>query len=153
EITMPGTYAMTTGGAALDYTTSCGFTTQMQPNASDVVAALELPAGPPQDVEVTATIAYGDVSVAIAGHCGSPATGIVCGPSSAAAGGGSIARIRARAIGSPSGSTTLPIYVSTDQPQDVTVKVAFLAPEPKATNETCGTAAPIVPGVPEQVEI
>ncbi len=154
EITHAGSYLMTTSGTALDYPTSCGFSLQMQPAAADVVAALELPAGPPVDVEVTATIPYGNVSVAIAGQCGSPATEIACGPTYTSASGGGIARFRARAIGSTSGPTTFPIYVSTDQSQDdILVDVAFLDAEPKATNETCGTASPIVAGVPEQVEI
>jgi hypothetical protein len=148
-----GSYSMTTSGAALDYPTSCGFDLQKSPNASDVVAALELPAGAPIDVEITATIQSGTVSVAIAGQCGDPASEIACGAPFLGVNGGGVARFRARAIGSTAAATTFPVYVSSDQPGDITLKVAFLAPVPKATNETCGTAEPITPGVPEAVEI
>ena len=71
-------------------------------------------APPLQDVEVTATVESGDVSVALAGQCGFAATEIACAPSYFAANGGSIARFRARSLGSTTDDTTLPLYVETD---------------------------------------
>jgi hypothetical protein len=146
-----GNYALSTVGDVFDYPTSCGV--QQAAGASDAVAALVLPAGPPVDVELTVTTTIGHVSVAISGQCGEAATEIACGAPYVSVSNGGIARVRARGIGSASSATTLPIYVTTDTPGAITLDVALLDPAPKATNETCGTAATIDPGVPETVEI
>lgn len=150
EITQPGTYAVTTVGAALDYATTCA---PQQPVLQDVVAAVVLPPGPPVDVEVTARVQAVDVSVALAGQCNDPSSEIACGASYPAPLGGKIAKLRGRGLGDPSQPTAIPLYVTTAGGAPVQVDVAFLSPTPQPTNETCGTAAALAPGVPEQVEI
>jgi hypothetical protein len=151
QISASGTYAMDTTGAKFDYPTTCGLGNN--PNAKDVVAAILLPAGPPVDVEVKAgTIGY-PVAVAMAGQCGDPSTELCCGSSFSAATGGTFAKARARGLGSAAQMTAFPVYVATAPGVQVALDVQIVPAVPKATNETCGTAAPITPGVPVTTEI
>ena len=145
-ISASGSYAMDTTAAAFDYATSCGLPNQAA--LRDVVAAVMLPAGPPVDVEVTARSPFPDVAVTLAGQCGDAATEIACGLPFPSTQGGKLAKLRGRALGSPSQETALPLYVTTDQGTPLVVDVQILPPEPAPTNETCGTAAPIAPAVP-----
>ena len=151
EIMASGTYAMTTVGAKLDYPTSCGLAGKQ--GAADVVAGVLLPAGPPVDIEVTASTTGAAVSVALAGQCGDSSTELACGPTFPSPDGGQVARARARNLGSTSTSTAYPIYVETAPGASVSVDVQILPATPRPTNETCGTAAPISPGVPVVAEI
>jgi hypothetical protein len=151
EISAPGSYAMTTAGAGLHYASSCSLPGQM--GRRDVVAALVLPAGPPVDVEVTARAAGATTAVTLAGQCGNAGTELACGGPYTSADGTVIAKLRGRGLGDPARSTALPLYVTTAPGTPVTLDVAFLPPAPLPTNETCGTAAPITPGVPVEATI
>jgi len=151
EIDQPGTYAMSTEGAVLDYAASCG--PPAHPTSGDVVAAIVLPPGPPVDVEVTARSGAVDVAVALAGQCGNAASEIACGAPYPAPQGGKIAKLRGRGLGDPAQPTAVPVYVTTAGPSPVLLDVAFLPPAPTPTNETCGTAAPITPGTPVEAVI
>lgn len=146
EISQPGSYAMTTAGAGLDYASACGLSGAA--SARDVVAAVILPPGPPVDVEVTARSDGADIAVSLAGQCGDAATEIACGGSHPAADGGAVAKLRGRALGDPERPTALPVYVTTAASAQVLLDVAFLEPSPAPANETCGTAEPLEPGVP-----
>ncbi|MFO0611298.1 MAG: MopE-related protein [Polyangiaceae bacterium] len=148
-ISAPGTYVMNTTGAAFDYPTTCSL---QGSGLHDVVAAIVLPAGPPVDVVVDAQTPP-DVSIAIAGQCGDPATELACGPSFPGTQ-GHVSRIRARGLGSLGGETAYPLYVASGAAGGlVTVGVDFVPPEPAPTNETCGTATAITPGVPVTVDL
>jgi hypothetical protein len=147
EIKQPGSYAMDTTAAKLDYPTACKVQ-QSPPSARDVVAAVELPAGPPVDVEVTARTSSTDVAVAIASQCGDPASVLACGGPFGAPMGGWLAKVRARGLGDPAKATAWPVYVTTSMGAPVTVDVLYLPATPAPTNETCGTAATLQPGVP-----
>ena len=146
EIKGAGSYALDTSGAHFDYATSCG--PGNQAGAADVVAALLLPAGPLVDVELTVRTASAPVSFAIAGQCGDPTSELGCGVSYAGAQSGQLAKIRGRMLGSATKTTALPIYVATSQASAITLDVQILPPEPRPTNETCGTAQPVVIGLP-----
>ncbi|EYF00917.1 Hypothetical protein CAP_8865 [Chondromyces apiculatus DSM 436] len=150
EITQPGSYAMSTIGAAFDYATACS--PAAQPPLNDVVAAIVLPAGPPVDVEVTARTPYVGVAVTLAGQCGDAASAIACGGPHPAPF-GKIAKLRGRGLGSTSQTTAMPLYVTTAGGTQVTLDVAFLPPTPPPTHETCGTATPLAAGVPVEAEI
>ncbi len=151
SITASGTYALDTTGAPFTYATSCGL--GAMPGVHQVVAGVLLPAGPPVDVEVTAHTNGVPVSVAIAGQCGDPSTELACGASFESPEGGQVARARARAVGSTTQSSAYPIYVATATGSAVELDVQILPPAAEPTNLTCGTAAPITPGVPVAVEI
>lgn len=146
EINAAGSYALTTAGAHFDYATSCGLGNQA--GAADVVAALVLPPGPPVDVELTARTQYAAVSAAIAGQCGDPTTELACSASYPGAQGGQLAKVRGRMLGSATKTTALPIYIATGQPTAITLDVQILPPAPQPMNETCGTAEPVVIGMP-----
>jgi hypothetical protein len=146
EISAPGSYALNTTAATFDYATSCGLGNQ--PGTADVVAALVLEPGPPVDVEITARTTGTPVSVAIAGQCGNPTTELACAGPLPAAQGGQIAKLIARAVGSASQQTALPIYVATKPAAAITLDVQLRPASSIPTNETCGTAQPIEVGVP-----
>ena len=71
-ISGPGTYPLHTQAASLDYTSACGV--QNPPLARDVVAALELAAGAPRDIQITARSEASDVAASIHGQCAQAAT-------------------------------------------------------------------------------
>jgi hypothetical protein len=143
DIPAPGTYQMNTAGAQPDYATSCSPMGMLR----DVVAAIELPAGPPVDVIVVAK-SSSPVSIAVAGQCGMPGTELACGGSFTSFT-GNVARLRARALGDPAKATAYPLYVTTSGPGGpVSLDVSFVPAAPAPTNETCGTAIPITPGTP-----
>jgi hypothetical protein len=151
EIMTSGTYALDTTGAPFTYPTSCGL--GAMPGVHQEVAAVLLPAGPLVDVEVTAKTNGVPVSVAIAGQCGDPATELACGAGFNGPEGGQIARARARGVGSTTAASAYPIYVATASGSAVSLDVQILPPAAEPTNLTCGTAAPITPSVPVDVEI
>jgi hypothetical protein len=151
SISASGTYAMNTTGAPFNYPTSCGLGSM--PGVREVVAAVLLPAGSPVDVEVTATTNGVPVSVAIAGQCGDASSELSCGAAFPASTGGEIARARGRALGSATAATAYPIYVSTASGTPLSLDVQILPPVPEPTNVSCGTAAPLTPGVPVSGEI
>jgi hypothetical protein len=151
-VAQAGSYAMDTTAAALDYPFDCPVT-QSPPSARDVVAAIELPAGPPVDVEVTARASTTDVAIAMGEVCGDGATVLTCGGPFFSPLGGYVAKLRARGVGDAQQAVALPLYVTTSLGGPVTVDVLVLPPTPEPTNETCGTAALLAPGVPTEAEL
>lgn len=151
EITAPGSFMMSTAGAAFNYPTTCA--TGDPALLRDVVAAIVLPAGPPLDVEVTARTPSADVSLALAELCGDASSELACGPSFPGIGNGKVAKVLGRSLGDPGKATAFPVYVTTGQISAVTLEVAFLPAEPKPTNETCGTADALTPGVPVKAQV
>lgn len=149
EIASPGTFSVSTFGAALDYATSCA----PAGAARDVVAAIVLPAGPPVDVKVRARTQAFAAATAMAEQCGQAATELACGAAFGRPTGGFVSKLRARSIGSPDGGVALPLYVTSVEGTDVTLEVDFVPPEPAPANETCGTAEPLSVGGPVEVEI
>jgi hypothetical protein len=151
QIQNSGTYPMDTSGSKFDYPTTCGL--GGNPNARDVVAAVVIPAGPPVDFEVSArTLGY-PVSIAVAGQCGDPSTELACGKAYASNAGGQLAKARVRGVGDPNSQTAFPVYIATAPGAQVAFELQILPASTKPTNETCGTAIPITPGVPVSTEI
>jgi hypothetical protein len=140
-IEAPGSYQVDTTAAKLDFAATCGVTNQAA--ARDIVAAIVVPPGPPIDLELSAKT-NNDVAIALLGQCGDPATEIACSGSFSSLNGGRIAKLRTRNIGDPVKPTVLPLYVFTDSGAPVVLDVAFSSPTPAPTNETCGTAIPIL---------
>jgi hypothetical protein len=140
-IEAPGSYQVDTTAAKLDFAATCGVTNQAA--ARDIVAAIVVPPGPPIDLELSAKT-NNDVAIALLGQCGDPATEIACSGSFSSLNGGRIAKLRTRNIGDPVKPTVLPLYVFTDSGAPVVLDVAYLSPTPAPTNETCGTAIPIL---------
>ncbi len=139
----PGTYALSTVGASKTFATTCSVTT---PTAGkDVVVAITIPAGPNKDLEVWATATNSEASVAIQSTCGQAASELACGSGTGAT------SVRARARNLAPG--TYYAIVTTQAETNAELRVAFLDPTPKPTNETCANAIPIVPEVATTVQI
>ncbi|MBK6519273.1 MAG: hypothetical protein IPG04_35320 [Polyangiaceae bacterium] len=149
EIDAPGTYLLSTFGAAADYPTSCS------PGGSerDVVAAIILPAGPRTDVVARARTDAADVSTAIAGQCGDAATELACGGSFTRATGGKVSRLRARGLGDAAVESAYPLTLTTDGGSSVVLEVSFEPETSPPANETCGSAEDLTPGSAIDVEI
>jgi hypothetical protein len=146
EIESAGSYLLDTTAAGADYASSCA---PVAASTREVVAALLLDAGPLQDVELTVQSEQALVGVALLEQCGNAGTELACGGSFAAPDGGQIAKLRARGIGDLAAATAWPIYVHSSAGAEVVLGVKLLPPEPPPSNETCGTALPITPGIPE----
>ncbi len=144
-LTAPGSFAMSTVAAGLDYASSCSLSGA--PLASDVVLAVSLPGGSPVDVQLTARTSYADVTLALMGACADPASELACSASYFHPSGERVAKLRARSIGAGA-PATLPAFVTTATPSAVTIKYELLPPTLAPANETCGTALPIAAGVP-----
>ncbi len=142
----PGVYAMNSAAAQLHYGSSCGVGFSMM--ARDVVAAVTVPQGPPQDVVLTARTDTVDVAVSLMGTCAQPASEITCNDSYEHPDGGRVSKIRARSIGDANMPLTLPAYVYTDGPSNISFRYELQPATTKPTNETCGTAAVLMPSVP-----
>jgi hypothetical protein len=137
--------------AALDYPTTCAPSGK---NFRDLVVALSVPPGPAQDIDIVAQSSAEHVSLGTAMSCGDPASSS-CSPS-VTTNGGSLSRLHF--YGAAPGAYTL--YVAADEPMgqsadqktdpgtsvELTVKYSDATAAP--TNETCLTAAELVPNQP-----
>ena len=135
-----GVYEVDTSAATYDYGGTCA---PMEPaGRRDVVAAREL-AGERQ-VDVVAEAPSGVLAVGIAGQCDRLATELACASSLVGPLGNLLARVRVQRLG----PGTFPLYVWADRDEKVLLHVTEGPPTTPPGNETCGTAAPIVPGQP-----
>jgi hypothetical protein len=141
----PGLYVLSSFGASFHYATSC---TPEGP-VGDVVAAVVVPDGEPQDVVVRARASSTALSTAVAGQCGDASTELACGPSYSTPAGGFVSKLRARSVP----PATYPLYVSTSSGDTIQLDVGFEPASAKPANETCGTALPLPTGAPFEVEI
>ncbi|HEX3777448.1 MAG TPA: putative metal-binding motif-containing protein [Polyangiaceae bacterium] len=134
-----GISSLSLAATLLDYPTTCAPTGQ---NFHDVVVALSVPAGAPQDVDVVAQSDATQLSLGTADTCGDIASAS-CAPSTVGSAG---SESRMHFYGLAPGN--YPLYVAADQETNVELTVKFSAASSAPSNETCGTATAIVPGVP-----
>jgi hypothetical protein len=139
-VSASGTYSVDTTAAAFDYSGSCALT---QSSRRDVVAAIEI-TGAASDVDVVAEVPSGRVAIGLARTCGDPASEIACNAAPDGAIPVTAARVRAHALA----PGNYPLYVWADLDSQVVLHVTFGPVTPPPTNETCGTATPIVSGMP-----
>jgi Putative metal-binding motif len=135
-----GVYELETTAAAYHYGGTCA---PMDPGRRDVVAALEI-AGDARDFDVVAEAPTGVLSIGVAGQCDRLSTELACASGLAGPAGNTLARVRLRSLA----PGAYPLYVWTDRDEKVLLHVTEGPPTTAPTNETCGTAAPIAPGVP-----
>ena len=138
-ISESGFSSLSLAATALDYATDCA--TSAQP-LGDVVVALTVPKGEPRDVDIVAQGNTSIVSLATATTCGK-AGGLACAPSVPGKGG---ALSRLHLYGLVPG--VYPLYVAASTGSEVTLAVTYAAASTPPSNETCGTAAPLVAGEP-----
>lgn len=144
-INASGLTSLSLAATTLDYPTECapaGIT-----GIGDVVVVLQVPDGPAQNVDVVAQSDGALVSLASAPKCGAVA-GVECVRSTSTAN-GSLARLRFYGL-APGGHS---IYVAGIAPADVALSVAFSEASAAPSNETCGTAAPLVLGESQTVSL
>jgi hypothetical protein len=138
-----GTFALSTVGLDKTFSTSCSVST---PQAGrDVVASVNIPAGPNVDLEVWATTAGVEVSVAIQAVCAASSSELEC----ASAAGATSVRARARNVA----PGTYYVVVTTQSEASIELQVDFLAPTSRATNVDCASAMAIQAGIPTTVQI
>ena len=134
-----GFSSLSLAATALDYATDCATSGQA---LGDVVVALTVPKGEPRDVDIVAQGNTSIVSLATATACGKPG-GLVCAPSVPGKGG---ALSRLHLYGLAPG--VYPLYVAASPGSEITLAVTYGAASTPPSNETCGTAAPLVPNEP-----
>lgn len=139
-----GSSSLSLAATRLDYPTLCAPAGQQ---FRDVVVALSVPPGPAQDIDVVAQTSATMVSLGTADRCGDAASAR-CAESFVSED-GSVSRLHL--YGVTPGNHTL--YVAANAEGDVTLGVQFSAASAPPSNETCGTALALVPGVPQTAEL
>jgi hypothetical protein len=143
-----GSYVMSLSGAKLDTSATCA--TSMSPKLRDVIAALVVPPGAPRRLDMKVTWPSGSDAVALGTQCGDSTTELSCAKSGPNySNGGQIARMRVHSLA----PGTYPLAVYADQDISATVSFQLSDADAAPTNETCGTAAEITPGVPVIVPV
>lgn len=141
-----GSYALSLAAAFGDYGASCA---PAGSTSKDLVVAIVVPPGPPKDVDLSASVNGGEIALASVGQCGVAGSETACAQGYELPKGGKRARLRLRSL--PPGA--YPVYVMGSGASDVALKVSYLPGSTAPTNETCGTATPIVPGVAVQTSV
>jgi hypothetical protein len=146
ELSASGTHVLSLAGASYDYPVSCQSSSTPY---RDVVVAVVVPGPDPADVDVTVTSPSGKLSLASAEQCGDPSTETACAAGYSGSSGISVSRLRLRAL-EPG---AYPIYVSGTREGNVALSVRFEAPSDAPSNETCGTALPLLPDEHQSVSL
>ena len=130
---------------ASDYAASCA-DLDAEGATRDGVVALIVPEGDPVDVVVTAT-GGSDVALAAFSQCGSAASEVACGEPYASAAGGSVAKLRLRAL--EAGAHALLVFA--EGAGEVVLDIRYEEATAPADNETGDGAALLEPDVPVTV--
>ncbi len=133
EVSMQGYYDLDLTATKLDYPTPCA---TEKAGFRDAVLEITVPNGGPFDLDVTAKLDAGDVTLGAADTCGQAAR---CEPSFAAPAGGNVARLIRR--GASAGK--YPIYLATNGEGIAQVHVEWRAAEPQL-GDLCEDAVPLV---------
>lgn len=136
EVTGDGTYELALGGAVADYAASCA-----GDGWRDVVVALVLEEARSVDLRLAGT---GAMALVASDLCGDAAGELICAAGVASPAGGNLARARLHRAG----PGAVPITVFSAGVEPLRLGIALGAPVAAPENETCGTALPILPGVP-----
>jgi hypothetical protein len=139
-----GSFALSLAATKLDYPTTCA---PAGKNLSDVVVAISVPPGDPQDVDVVAHSNTSLLSLATAASCGD-ASSTRCAPS-VTTNNETLSRLHFYALA----PGNYPLYVAGDSEPDVSLSVQFSAASMPPSNETCGTAKALVPGVSQTASL
>lgn len=134
-----GTYALSLTAAAEDLPLGCVETGGAR---RDVVVALVVPEGPAVDVDVSVTADLEGLALALFEDCADESSERECTRGVEAPAGGNVARTILRGL-MPG---TYPVVVSAAADGLATLAVDYEAAPPATPNETCGTAAMLLPG-------
>jgi hypothetical protein len=139
-----GFSSLSLAATQLDYPTACAPSGE---NLRDAVLAITVPSGAAQDVDVVAQSDASLLSLGTATTCGNAAT-TQCAPSFPNSG-GSLSRLHLYGLA----PGVYPVYVAANSESDVALSVQFSAASVPASNETCGTAAVLEPGISQTVAL
>ncbi|HVU01110.1 MAG TPA: putative metal-binding motif-containing protein [Polyangiaceae bacterium] len=141
EVNGSGSFSLSSAAAKGDYKASC-----LDPTRAfrDLVVAVVVPDGAPQDVDVAVTTTSGDVALAQVEQCGDASSERSCAKGFVAPGATRVARTVLRALAP--GAHALYVFSSADAHLVLTVEYRDASPEP--ANETCGTSSTLEPGTP-----
>jgi hypothetical protein len=147
DVDAPGSFALTSAAAHLDYAATCVTTGS---RSRDLVVAIHVPEGDPVDVDLVLKSAGGAaIGMAAARKCGDASSEIACGRGTLAADNLPVARIRLRGL-EPG---VYPVYVFSDSTAALTLSVDFVAAVAEPANETCGTSTPLAPGTHVEAQL
>jgi hypothetical protein len=142
DVTAAATTFLSAKVAALDYSATClAGTTALR----DLVATVHVPPGAPVDVDVSLSAKSGNVRLAAYSECGIAASEVACDAGKGSSASGNVSRLLLRGVAA---GAAIPVGIFTDATDSISLRVAFPAASTAPTNETCGTAIPLVPGVP-----
>jgi hypothetical protein len=139
SITQSGYYDLDLTATALDYPTTCA---TQKAGYRDAVLEISVPSGGPFDVDVTAKLDSGHVSLATADACGVAASSS-CERSFATPSAGSVSRLLLRGLS----KGTVPVYLAADVEATAQVQVELRAAEPMP-GELCEDAPMLEAGGP-----
>jgi hypothetical protein len=145
EIKSSGSFMLSLQAAKQDYAGSCLSGSLDR----DVVAAIIVPGPGLADVDVIAHVPYGQLAIGAATQCGDVTSELGCHQAVESLKSSYLARLRLRGLA----PGAYPLYVWGTGATPVTLSVAFLAPEPAASNETCGSAAVLAAGAHTQATL
>jgi hypothetical protein len=143
-VSQSGFFSVSLAATKLDYPTTCA---PANKGLRDVVVAISVPAGDAQDVDVVATSDATLLSLATATTCGA-ASASQCAPSVTTQS-TTVSRLHLYALA----PGKYPVYLAGSGEADVSLAVQFSPASTPPSNETCGTAAPLVPGVSQTVAL
>jgi len=133
-----GSYALSFVATSADYGQSCVDDSDLL----DVVIQLSIPEGPPRDVDVVVESSELMPALALRAECDEASSEMLCSPAVERDSEDPVARLRAHALAP--GKYSLIVFGDTEGA--AALSVAFEEASAPATNETCASAAPLVPG-------
>ena len=133
-----GSYALSFVATSADYGQSCVDASELL----DVVIELSIPEGPPRDVDVVVESGQLVPALALRTECSEPSSELLCSPAVERDSEDPVARLRAHSLAPGSYS----LIVFGDAEGAAALSVAFEDASAPPANETCASAAPLLPG-------
>lgn len=145
-ITAPGSYVLSSAGAALDYGAGCAVASAGQ---RELVVTIDVPAGEPRDLELVARSQFGNLALSSVATCGAAAEEGTCVRGVQTTSGENVARLHLHSP--PPGPQTLYLYSDGNTPLQLDVSEQPASTDPG--NLGCDARAPLAPGAPIDVDL
>jgi putative metal-binding protein len=146
DVSASGAYVLLPAGTRLDYAAPCAPEGAL---ARDLVLLVDVPAGPPQDVDIVAHSALGELSLGHAELCGQAPSDGECLPGAVLPTGERGARLRLHSVA----PGLHPVYVFTTASAPIQLDVSFETPTLAAENRTCDGALELQSDQPVNVDL
>jgi hypothetical protein len=139
DVSASGQFPLSAAAAKKDYSAKC-----LAADASfrDLVVALHVPdGGSLTDIDVAVTASSGNVALATVSKCGDASSERACAAGVATPSSSHVARLKLRGLA----KGVYALYVFAEAGGPLVLNVEYGPASPAPVNETCGTAAPLVP--------